>query len=175
MTVAILGAGHIGTALAQRFGARKLTFTIGTNVADALKADAIIFAIPFSAVPEATAGLDWTGKIVIDATNPSAPADIRGVSSTADVRACVPGAAVVKAFNTLPAAVLGREPVTPQGRRVLFVSGNDAKATAGVLALIKQLGFAAIDLSSVDPDGRLQQRGGPLFIVEMVLITNGNN
>jgi 8-hydroxy-5-deazaflavin:NADPH oxidoreductase len=188
-TMAILGSGNIGTALARRFAARGVQVGIANTrgpesladlaaqlgaaivpqtVTTAVAAQIVVLAIPFDAVPRATGGVKWTGKVVVDATNPRAPADIRGVSSSADVRACVPGASVVKAFNTLPAAVLADEPQTSNGRRVLFVAGTDSDATNAVMALITQLGFAAIDLSAVDPDGKLQQRGGPLFLARLV-------
>jgi 8-hydroxy-5-deazaflavin:NADPH oxidoreductase len=188
-TMAILGSGNIGTALARRFAARGIQIGIANtrgadtladlaaelgaavvpqSAATAVMAQIVLLAIPFDAVPQATGGLNWTGKIVVDATNPRAPADIRGVSSTADVRACVPGASVVKAFNTLPAAVLGEDPQTSSGRRVLFITSDDSRATNEVAALVNQLGFAAIDLSAGDPDGKLQQRGGPLFLARLL-------
>jgi 8-hydroxy-5-deazaflavin:NADPH oxidoreductase len=128
----------------------------------------VILAIPFVAVPAATRGFQWAGKIVVDATNPHTIAEIRGASSTADVAACLPGAAVVKAFNTLPAAVLAAEPGTPAGRRVLFLSGYEAHATAAVGELIRKLGFAPVALGSPDEGGLLQQRGGALFLAQFV-------
>jgi 8-hydroxy-5-deazaflavin:NADPH oxidoreductase len=191
-SIAILGSGNIGAALARRFASKKIAVGIANahgpetladlvtqlgpsivplTLADACRAGTVIFAIPFDAVPGVTQGVEWAGKTVVDATNPHTAADIRGVSSTADVRAYVPGAAVVKAFNTLPAAVLGDEPQRPEGRRVVFIASRDRAAAASVSALIGQLGFAAIDLSDVDPDGRLQQRGGALFLAELVAQT----
>jgi 8-hydroxy-5-deazaflavin:NADPH oxidoreductase len=75
---------------------------------------------------------------------------------------------VVKAFNTLPAAVLAQDPKTPGGRRVLFVSGYDIDATTMVTELIGQLGFAAFALGSPDEGGLLQQRGGALFLAQLM-------
>jgi hypothetical protein len=72
------------------------------------------------------------------------------------------GARVVKAFNTLPAAILAKDPTEAPGRRVLFVSGNDDAANAQVAGLIQKLGFAPIMLGKVAEGGRLQQFGGPL-------------
>jgi 8-hydroxy-5-deazaflavin:NADPH oxidoreductase len=187
--VSILGSGKIGAALARRFAAKGIPVGIANRdspevlsalarelgatvrpqrVPDALKADVIIFAIPFSSVPDATRDSNWEGKIVVDATNPRTVAEIRGRSSTADIAACVPGAAVVKAFNTLPAAVLSEDPQTPVGRRVLFLSGYDADATAAVRDLILRLGFAAVALGSPDAGGLQQQRGGALFLAQLI-------
>jgi 8-hydroxy-5-deazaflavin:NADPH oxidoreductase len=187
--VSILGAGNVGGALARRFAAKDLPVGIANRrspdtlaalskelgprirplcVEDALDADMIILAIPFAALAEMARDFNWSGKLVIDATNPRAVANIRGRSSTADVAAHVPGAAVVKAFNTLPAAVLAQDPQTPGGRRVLFVSGYDVEATTTVTELIQQLGFAAVDLGNPDEGGRLQQRGGTLFLAQLI-------
>jgi 8-hydroxy-5-deazaflavin:NADPH oxidoreductase len=112
--------------------------------------------------------LGRSGKIVVDATNPRTVAEIRGKSSTADVAACVPGAAVVKALNTLPATVLAADPQTGVGRRVLFLSSYDTDAAAAVSDLIQGLGFVPISLGNPDQGGLLQQRGGVLFLAQFV-------
>jgi 8-hydroxy-5-deazaflavin:NADPH oxidoreductase len=194
-SISILGSGNIGAALARRFAARSLPIGIANSrspetlkalaaelgnavvplpMAQALKADMVILAVPFVAVADATRGVDWSGRIVVDATNPHTVAEIRRRSSTADVAACVPGAAVVKAFNTLPAAALASEPQTPAGRRVLFVSGYEAVAIAAVRDLIVQLGFSALLLGSPDEGGLLQQRGGALFLAQLISEPSGD-
>ena len=58
----------------------------------------------------------------------------------------VPGARVVKAFNHLPPPLLGGDPRTEGGQRVLFFSGDDAAAKSSVGGLIEGPGFFAIDL-----------------------------
>jgi predicted dinucleotide-binding enzyme len=188
MTYAILGSGAIGTALARRFVARRMDVSLanargpeslaglvrelGSKVvpataAEALQADIVILAIPFDAVPAATKGVDWGGRIVVDATNaidlPSfAPRDLNGRPSTQVIAGAVSGARVAKAFNTLPAAVLGADPAALGGRRVLFVSGDDASARAVIVDLVERLGFAAVDLGGIADGGRAQQFGGGL-------------
>jgi 8-hydroxy-5-deazaflavin:NADPH oxidoreductase len=175
MRVAIIGSGHIGSALAERFAAIKMPINVvNTQSSDeerrvAISADVVILAIPFEAVGDAMRGVAWNGRIVIDATNPHAVDDIHGPSSTHDISDLLPGARVVKAFNTLPAAVLAQDPVTGAGRRVLFVSSNDADAAATVTNIISQLGFAPIDLSKPDAGGLLAQRGGPLFLTRLLM------
>ena len=69
---------------------------------------------------------------------------------------------MVKAFNTLPAAVLASDPAQDGGRRVLFVSGNDASANADTASLIERLGFAPITLGELNQGGLLQQFGASL-------------
>lgn len=59
----------------------------------------------------------WEGRIVIDPTNPLDPSDFQ----VADL---VPGARLVKVFNTLPPEFLGADPDQTSGRRVIFLSCN---------------------------------------------------
>jgi 8-hydroxy-5-deazaflavin:NADPH oxidoreductase len=194
MKYAILGSGAIGTALARRFAARRIDVSLANargpeslaglvgelgskvkpvSAAEALQADIVILAIPFDAVSDATKGADWGGRIVVDATNaidlPSfAPRDLNGRLSTEVVAGAVSGARVVKAFNTLPAAILGADPAALGGRRVLFVSSDDASARAAVVDLIERLGFAAVDLGRIAEGGRAQQFGGGVVAKDLI-------
>ena len=77
-------------------------------------------------------------------------------------------ARVVKAANTLGAAVLGSDPQQGGGRRVIFVSGDDAEAKSAVTALFQDAGFVAIDLGGLVTGGALQQVGGPLSGVNLI-------
>jgi predicted dinucleotide-binding enzyme len=73
------------------------------------------------------------------------------------------------AFNTLPAAVLARPPAEAGGKRVMFYSGDHARAKRKVAALISALGFAAVDLGRLAVGGRLQQPpGGALAWLNLV-------
>jgi hypothetical protein len=74
----------------------------------------------------------------------------------------VPGARLVKAGNTLAAEVLGADPSDGGGRRVIFVSGDDAPAKDAVADLFRAAGFFAIDLGDLVSGGLMQQVGGPL-------------
>jgi len=195
MSFAILGSGAIGRALATQFArcdidvlvanqrgpaslvdfARELGRNItAVSVPDALRADVVVLAIPFSAVPDAVRGGGrWAGRIVVDATNaiefPAfSPKDLGGRASSDVVADAVPGARLVKAFNTIPAAVLAADPAQHGGRRVVFLSGNDDGANAEVAALVERLGFAAIDLGKISEGGRLQQFGAPLVAIDLV-------
>jgi predicted dinucleotide-binding enzyme len=186
MTYAILGSGAIGAALARRFAAAGIDVSIANTkgpeslagligelgsvvkaetATEALRADIVILAIPFDAVPDAVKGVKWGSRIVVDATNaidlPAfAPRDLKGRPSTQVIADAVPGARVVKAFNTLFAARLGEDPAAAGGRRVLFVSGDDVSAQAAIVDLVERLGFAAIDLGGIAEGGLAQQFGG---------------
>lgn len=194
MIYAILGSGAIGTALARRFAAKSIDIALANTkgpeslaglvselgpsvkpvtALEALRADVVILAIPFDAVPAAVKGVEWKRRIVIDATNaidfPAfSPRDLKGRSSTEIVADAVSGARVVKAFNTLPAALLGADPTVLGGRRVLFVSGDDPSARVAVVDLVERLGFAAVDLGGIAEGGRAQQFGGGVSGKEFV-------
>jgi len=194
MTLSILGAGNIGSALAGHFAKKSIPISIansrgpasleplckklGSNIkavelAEALQADMVILALPFSAVALLTDKTDWAGRIVIDATNaidfPAfTPTDLGGKLSSEVVAELLPGARVVKAFNTLPAVVLGGIPEEAAGRRVIFLSGDDAEGRAAVGAVIESLGFAPIDLGNLAA-GRSQQFGEPLVMRNLLL------
>jgi len=107
-------------------------------------------------------------RIVIDTTNDFNPSDLNGRTSSEVVADLVPGARVVKAANTLGAAVLGSDPHEGGGRRVIFLSGDDAEAKSQVTALFEDAGFVAIDLGGLATGGAMQQVGGPLAGVNLI-------
>jgi predicted dinucleotide-binding enzyme len=184
MKYAIIGSGKIGTALARIFARKNIEIAIANSrgpetlaslakdlgsrivpqsVEDAHGAEIIFLAVPYSAHKDvAKRFTDWNGKIVVDATNAFrvAPEELRGRLSSEVVAEAFGGARVVKAFNHLAAEKLGTNPSVEGQRQVIFVSGNDAEASAAVAALAGELGFAPIQL------GRLDQGGVPLHIVD---------
>ncbi|MFP2908286.1 NADPH-dependent F420 reductase [Pyxidicoccus sp. 3LFB2] len=189
-SIGIIGAGSIGQALAGHMvkaghevilsnsrGPESLSGLVrqlgpqaraGTRQ-EAAKAGIVVLSVPWEGVPEALSGLPaWNGRILIDATNPVLLpgfrlADLGGSTSSEVVASLAPGARVVKTANTLLASVLAAEPRQSGGRRVLFMSGDDAGAKEAVSALFDHVGFATVDLGSLAIGGRLQQfPGGPL-------------
>jgi len=110
------------------------------TVDESAAADIVVIAVPWDHVPAAVQGLNWNGQIVIDATNDWAADDLNGRTSSELVADLVAGVRVVKAANTLGAEVLGSDPQEAGGRRVIFVSGDDAGAKADVVALFGDAG-----------------------------------
>jgi hypothetical protein len=181
-TIGIIGVGNIGQALARtalRAGREVVVansrgpeslapvvaalgagVTAGT-VGEAAAAEIVAIAVPWTSVPAAVTGLQWDGQTVIDATN-AFNVDLGGRTSSEIVADLVPGARLVKAANTLAAEVLGADPHDAGGRRVIFLSGDDAPAKAAVVELFDAAGFFAIDLGDLATGGRMQQVGGPL-------------
>jgi predicted dinucleotide-binding enzyme len=195
MTISIIGSGAIGRALATNFArsgvdvllanSRRpdsltdLAAELGSSIRpveleQGLRADITILAVPHDAVEEAVRGVaDWGGRIVVDATNaidfPAfTPRDLGGRASTAMVAEKLLGARIVKAFNTLPAALLAQDPRHDGGHRVIFLSGNDEGAIAEVATLVQGLGFAPMPLGRLDAGGMLMQFGGPLMVHNLV-------
>jgi len=124
--------------------------------------------VPWPRVPEAVRGLDWSGRIVIDATNDFDPGDLDGRTSSEVVAELVAGARLVKAANTLGAAVLAADPHEAGGRRVIFFSGDHADAKKEVAALFENAGFAAIDLGDLATGGAMQQIHHPLAGLNLI-------
>jgi predicted dinucleotide-binding enzyme len=201
MTYSIIGSGNIGSAVARHFARKGINIAIANNrgpdslaplckelgqcvvpqtLEAALRAGTVILAVPFSAVAAITrAESDWMGRIVIDATNaidfPAyTPTDLGGRPSSEVIAEKLRGARLVKAFNTLPAAVLAADPIEGGRRRVLFISGNDAEANSEVASLADKFGFAPITLGKLAEGGLLQQYGGPLMIQNLVKLGNQN-
>jgi predicted dinucleotide-binding enzyme len=74
----------------------------------------------------------------------------------------VVGARLVKGANTLAADVLGSDPHSNGGERVLFLCGDNTSAKAAVVELFEEAGFFPIDVGDLVTGGSLQQVGGPL-------------
>ncbi|MDE1165196.1 MAG: NAD(P)-binding domain-containing protein [Pseudomonas sp.] len=192
MTYSIIGSGKVGTALARQFarnaipvgiantrGALSLAaltdelggYLIAQTLEQALSADVVILAIPFSA-HRAIGRMfpDWHNRTIIDAMNTYGVAleELEGQASTDVVARAFAGGHVVKTFNQLPAALLAKDPAQDGGRRVMFVWGRDQQANTRVTELVERLGFAPISLGTIDDGGTLLGLGGPLILQNII-------
>ena len=91
------------------------------------------------------------GQVVIDITNPLT-ADYMGLSighsssAAEEIAKAVPGAEVVKAFNTVFAQVLGEGADFGNGRQVeVFVASDSERAKQTATAIARSIGFAVVD------------------------------
>lgn len=139
------------------------------TVAEAAAADMVLLAPPWDKVPESVAGLpDWNGRIVIDATNQFSIAtrqiaDLGEQTGSEYVASLVPGARIIKAFNTLYARYIAPNPRHDAGRQVLFYAGDDDAANTQFQELFEGIGFAPVRIGPLRDGGRLMQMdGGPL-------------
>jgi predicted dinucleotide-binding enzyme len=138
--------------------------------AQAASAEVVVLAVAWSDIPTAVRGLpDWDRRVVLDTTNqflsppPSARiADLGEVTGSEYVASLLPGARVVKAFNTLHGRYIAADPVHDAGRQLLFLAGDDPSAKTQVADMAAAWGFAPVDLGSLREGGRLMQLGGPL-------------
>lgn len=170
MKVLVIGAGNMGSgfvkqlsaaghqvtvtardpakaqALAQQFGARAVP---AQGAADA--ADAVIVATAYGDAAAALRGVgSLQGKVVVDITNPLT-ADYMGLtlghstSAAEEIAKAVPGAEVVKGFNTVFAQVLAQG-ADLGGRKVtVFLASDSDRARQTARALAESMGFDTLD------------------------------
>ncbi|HEV8580530.1 MAG TPA: NADPH-dependent F420 reductase [Thermoanaerobaculia bacterium] len=96
------------------------------------------------------------GKIVIDATNPldfssGRPklAALADASGGEQVQRLLPGAHVVKAFNTVGNAFMFR-PEFPGGPPSMFICGNDEGAKQKVATILQDFGWETVDIGGIE-------------------------
>lgn len=191
MKIGFIGAGAVAQSLARSaiqaghevvLSARRGPQALGDIVAglgpkasadtvqEVARFNLVMLAVPWLQVPSALDGLpDWAGRILVDTTNPFTQfepefvlADLGDTGASEIVAAHAPGARVVKAFNAIRMEHYDKGPKFHDGKRVIFVSGDDMDAKAVVIALIKEFGYAAVDLGGLVAGGRMQQAGGPI-------------
>ncbi len=198
MKIGIVGTGVMGKAFATHAakagfelvvsnsrGAESLSEfarSLGTNVKarnaqQAAMSDVVFLSIPWARLSQAASLLpSWGERIVIDCTNPILMpgfqiADLEGKTSSEVVSDLMPGAKVVKAFNTLTPAMLAADPNSGGGKRVVFFSGNDTQAKKTVSGIIEKMGFAGVDLGDLTTGGRMQDfPKGPLNTLNLLRI-----
>jgi predicted dinucleotide-binding enzyme len=171
MQIAIIGAGNVGTALAQSLtraghdvtvsaahpehareaAARTGAKAAASNAEAVSGADVVVLAVPATAFETVASeiGRDVSGKVVVDVANrPTPNPDGPATSIAEELQAQLPGASVVKAFNTAFASRQADPSVggiAPDG----FVAGDDAAAKQQVLQVVESVGFRPVDAGSL--------------------------
>jgi predicted dinucleotide-binding enzyme len=172
MKVTVIGAGNMGAAFVKQLTqaghavsltsrnfekaqALAATHTGAKAVASAdagAQADVLILATGYGDAVNALHGLgDLSGKVVIDITNPLT-ADYMGLtlghstSAAEEIAKAIPGAEVVKAFNTVFAQVLGDGADFGNGQTVsVFVASDSESAKQTAKTLAESMGFTTLD------------------------------
>ncbi len=158
--IGILGDGNVGSAL--RRGLERSGYDVRAVGKDPAKvretgqwAEVIMLAVPYGAIDDALRELGDgpAGKTIVDVTN-ALTADMQlavGLTTSGGelLQQKVPGAKVVKAFNTqfaqrMDTGVLDGEPVT------VFAAGDDATAKQQVMQMARDIGFDAVDAGPLD-------------------------
>ena len=175
MNVLILGAGNMGSALAGQLSraghavritarspdkAQAVAAATGAQAVSADQAlagsDVVILATGYAdAVPALQSLGSLDGKVVVDITNPLT-ADYMGLtlghdtSAAEEVARAIPGAQVVKAFNTLFAQVLADGPAFAGGQVApVFYASDSEPAKQAAKALIESIGFTPVDAGAL--------------------------
>jgi len=187
MKVTIVGYGNMGTGLATSLAktehqvvitgrdlekAQQLAARLGDKVRvlpeteAASDADLIIATAPYAEQVDALAKLgDLAGKIVIDISNPLKP-DYSGLalghttSAAEEIAKALPGAKVIKAFNTIFAAIFSEDPDFGHGTKVqVFYAGDDDKSKRRVEEMIESMGFLPVDAGPLSNARNLEPIG----------------
>jgi NADPH-dependent F420 reductase len=170
MKIAVIGTGNMGTALARGIASADHELIIGARNVDkatalakeigaqaeaggisaAIKAaELVVMALPYEANLAALKGVDASGKILVDVSNPIT-ADFKDLivghttSAAEELQAHAPGARVVKAFNTIFSALLPSAARNGTALQV-FLASNDADAKKAVESVVRTMGFAPVD------------------------------
>jgi len=172
MNITLIGAGNMGAGFVKQLTAAGHKVRVkardmakaqalaaahaGATAASAAEAlgdsQVVIVATGYAdAVPALKALGSLDGRIVIDITNPLTP-DYMGLtlgfdtSAAEEIAKALPGAHVVKAFNTVLAQVLAVGPAFSGGQTVpVFYASDDEPAKQTVRALAESMGFQPMD------------------------------
>jgi 8-hydroxy-5-deazaflavin:NADPH oxidoreductase len=198
MKIGIIGAGKIGATTAKLFveaghdvaisnsrgpeSLKGLVAELGNKakavtVEEAAKfGDVVLVSIPFGKYKSLPADA-FNGKIVIDSNNyyPSRDGNFpeldQGKTTSSELLAShLPGARVVKAFNTIWFEHLmsqGNTNLPIEDRRAIFTAVDDAEAKKIVWKLIEEIGFAPVDTGSLHEGGKIQQPGTSIYNKEL--------
>jgi predicted dinucleotide-binding enzyme len=169
--ITIIGTGNMAAGIAARAASAGRSIQILSRdaaAASALAASAngtpgttgqdiegsiVVLATYFGVSKEIAAryGEALNGKTVVDISNPvntetfDSLTVTAGSSAAEEIQALVPGANVVKAFNTVFAATLAAGEVAGQTLDV-FIAGDSAEAKAAVASFVNDSGLRAIDV-----------------------------
>ena len=172
MKVAIIGIGNVGSGLALALGkTNHQVFVVdrhggleasaklkeqgvkveGADIATAVgQADLVIISTFYNAVAELAQQADFSGKIVIDVSNP-VTADFSALqvghtsSAAEEIAKLLPGAKVVKAFNTIFAQHYATGLKVSGQPLQTFVATDDENARQAVKGLAEDIGLKVIE------------------------------
>jgi predicted dinucleotide-binding enzyme len=194
-TIGVIGSGEVARAIAKHAVASGYSVLLSNSrgpeslseivtalgeraravsVADAVDGDLVIVAVPFVKVPELVEAVpDRTGRLVVDVTNQFARyhptysgfVDLGEETGSEWVARHLPGAAVIKAFNTMYAGYIAADPHHDERRQIVFYATDDTSARAAFARFVDDLGFAPVSVGGLHDGGRLMQLDGPLSAV----------
>jgi hypothetical protein len=199
-TVAVIGTGRMGGAFGAALTRAGYTVIYGSrNPSDAkvqgvvgatpgakamtpkdaaAAVETIVLAVPWAGTEATVKSLgDCSGKLVLDPTNAiQFGKDGAGMSVATSggelVRDWMPGAKVVKAFNTVGYFVIA-DPTVLDGKVGCFLAGDDAEAKGRVRELVTAMGFDAIDVGAMKA-ARVLESMSTLYMVPYMTGNQGD-
>src|SRR6267378_2521522 len=178
MKIGIIGSGRIGSTFgglwakagheimfsdrdpeqakraAESVGARARTGTVEEAVAFG---DAVLIAVPYGALPAIAqqVGEKLKGKVVIDPNNPVPSRDgelgaqAKEKGAAVSTAAILPGARLVRAFNSWGYQTMAREANRPAPRMAIPVAADDPQALKVGVQLVRDAGFDPVPAGSL--------------------------
>jgi predicted dinucleotide-binding enzyme len=178
MKIGVIGSGRIGSTLgglwakaghevmfsdrdaaqaksaADGAGPRAKTGTVEEAVAFG---DAVLIAVPYFALPAIAkqVGAQLSGKVVIDPNNPVASRDgelgaqAKEKGAAISTAAILPGARLVRSFNSWGYSTMAREANRPAPRMALPVTADDPQALKLGMQLVSDAGFDPVHAGSL--------------------------
>ncbi len=132
--------------------------------------DVIFIGVPYGAYPQI--GKDYSsefkGKIVLDAGNAVPRRDGEIVNEAREIgigktsMKYLPGARIVRAFNTMGVRRLESNANRPGARMAIPIAGDDKEAIAVAEKLVRDAGFDPVLVGDLD-SAKLFAQGGPLY------------
>jgi len=143
--------------LAKQAGARASTGPVATAIAFG---DVVLLSVPLKAIPELDEGIREAlrDRIVIDTSNPYPERDGKIAEDArkdpggmgAFVSRLLPGAKIIRAFNTVYFADL-RKTVNRQGEKIgIPLAGDDQEGLQAVAELVERLGLDPVIVGGLD-------------------------
>lgn len=155
VNVTVFGKGNMGTAISGVLtkGRAAVQTIDSSETSEQITGDVVVLAVPYPALDKIAAdyGAQLAGKTVVDITNPLDFATFdrlvvpAGSSAAAELQNRLPGATVLKAFNTNFAATLASGKVGDEKTTVL-IAGDDDDAKVGLASALRAGGVDAVDV-----------------------------
>ncbi len=131
--------------------------------------DVLFIAVPYAALPQIGRdyGATLKGKIMLDACNAVAPRDGSMLADEVEQEGVgvvsqkyLPGARLVRAFNTLNYKIFASEANRPDPKLAVPIAGDDPEAVKTAAVLVHDAGFDPVVVGKLADAARFQ-RGAP--------------
>ena len=191
--IGIIGAGNIGGTIGKlwikaghpvMFSSRnpdelkEMVAALGPlaragTVAQAIRfGDALFIAVPYAALPQI--GRDYRealkGKVMLDACNAVPTRDGDAITKEADTNGIgitsqkyLAGTRLVRAFNTMGAAVFARQSNRAGAKLAIPIAGDDREAIQVAEELVRDAGFDPVLVGGLDSARKFQQRSPGVY------------